>query len=164
MHGCVDFHERDYLMWTFVNFIIINYTFMNSSICFSYKSFITSYISTTARIYCVMSMFKFLCYVAELSNKDQEKKILSKKIKKRYEELKSSVGYVAYVVFYHDMNKSINKNGWCSTRKLDAYKKHRKKYEILEIHPQKALSTTFHHIFDQNNKIVVDHLALMRIL
>ena len=40
----------------------------------------------------------------------------------------------------------------------------KKIYEILEIHPQKALSTTFHHIFYQNNKIVVYHLALMRIL
>ena len=40
--------------------------------------------------------------------KHQKGTILLNKIKKRQEELKSSVGYVTYVVFYH--KKVMNKN------------------------------------------------------
>ena len=46
---------------------------------------------------------------AELKNKHQKKKILLNEIKKRREKLKSTVGYVIYVVLYHNINKVINK-------------------------------------------------------
>ena len=46
---------------------------------------------------------------AELENKLRKKKILFNEIKKREEKLKSSVGYVIYVVFHHNINKVINK-------------------------------------------------------
>ena len=45
---------------------------------------------------------------AELKNKHRKKKIILNKIKKRQEELKSRVGYVTYIVFYHKINKVIN--------------------------------------------------------
>ena len=42
---------------------------------------------------------------AELKNKHWKKKIFLNKIKKRQEELRSRVGYVTYVVFFHNINK-----------------------------------------------------------
>ena len=107
---------------------------------------------------------------AELNNKHQKKKILLNKIKKRQDELKSRVGYVTYVVFYHNANKVISK------KRTDCMKTHHKKIEglkrtpkkqknkqkILEIVPQKTLSTTFHHMLYQKKKRMLCHLALMR--
>ena len=107
---------------------------------------------------------------AELNNKHQKKKILLNKIKKRQDELKSRVGYVTYVVFYHNANKVISK------KRTDCMKTHHKKIEglkrtpknqknkqtILEIVPQKTLSTTFHHMLYQKKKSMLCHLALMR--
>ena len=55
-----------------------------------------------------------------------EKKILLNKIKKRQEELKSRVGYVTYVVFYHNINKVISK------KRTDWMKTHHKKIEGLK--------------------------------
>ena len=47
---------------------------------------------------------------AELKNKHRKKKnILLNKFKKRQEDLKSRVGYVRYVVFYHNISKVISK-------------------------------------------------------
>ena len=63
---------------------------------------------------------------AELKNKHRKKKILLNKIKKRQEELKSRVGYVTYVVFYHNINKVISK------KRTDWMKTHHKKIEALE--------------------------------
>ena len=63
---------------------------------------------------------------AELKNKHRKKKILLNKIKKRQEELKSRVGYVTYVVFYHNINKVISK------KRTDWMKTHHKKIENLK--------------------------------
>ena len=63
---------------------------------------------------------------AELKNKHRKKKILLNKIKKRQEELKSRVGYVTYVVFYHNINKVISK------KRTDWMKTHHKKIEGLK--------------------------------
>ena len=63
---------------------------------------------------------------AELKNKHRKKNILLNKIKKRQEELKSRVGYVTYVVFYHNINKVISK------KRTDWMKTHHKKIEALE--------------------------------
>ena len=63
---------------------------------------------------------------AKLKNKHRKKKILLNKIKKRQEELKSRVGYVTYVVFYHNINKVISK------KRTDWMKTHHKKIENLK--------------------------------
>ena len=63
---------------------------------------------------------------AEQKNEPQKKKILLNKIKKRQEELKSRVGYVTYVVFYHNINKVISK------KRTDWMKTHHKKIENLK--------------------------------
>ena len=68
---------------------------------------------------------------AELNNKHQKKKILLNKIKKRQDELKSRVGYVTYVVFYHKVNKVISK------KRTDWMKTHHKKIEGLKRTPKK---------------------------
>ena len=46
---------------------------------------------------------------AELKNKHRKKRIIFNKIKKRQDALKSRVGYVTCVVFYHSNNKVISK-------------------------------------------------------
>ena len=46
-------------MRSFIRFILIKYTFINSPIFFSYIFFVTGYIRATARIYYFLSIFKF---------------------------------------------------------------------------------------------------------
>ena len=54
---------------------------------------------------------------AELKNKHWKNKIVLTIIRKRQEELKSRVGYITYIVFYHNINKVISKDGtdWMKT-------------------------------------------------
>ena len=63
---------------------------------------------------------------AELKNKHWKKKILLNIIRNRQEELKSRIGYITYIVFYHHINKVISKDG------TDWIKTHHKKTGGLE--------------------------------
>ena len=58
MRGCVDFHERVLIDVNFFPFYYDPLHFFNFPICFSYKYFIADYITTTTKIYYVMSTFK----------------------------------------------------------------------------------------------------------
>ena len=84
---------------------------------------------------------------AELKNKYRKKKILLNKIKKRQEELESRVGYVTYVVFYHNINKVISKKRtyWMKThhKKLQGLKRTQNKINNIRNRPTENII----HIF-----------------
>ena len=94
-----------------------------------------------------------------LKNKHRKKKIVLNKIKKKQEELKSSVGHIASVVFYHNINKVITKReqiGWRhTTKRLMEWKGHRTKYKILETEQRKILLTTFHMFYQKKAYFII---------
>ena len=85
---------------------------------------------------------------AELKNKHREKKTILNKIKKRQEKLKSGVGYVTYVVFYHNINKVFRK------KRTDWMKTHHKKMEGL-----KGTQNEINHIRNRSTENIIHNFS-----